>query len=371
MTGCGAGYNPFVRRCRAHLADHPQRILVVLPSWVGDFVMATPALRALRARFADASITLLARPMIAELVAGGGWADAVVQWEPKRRHRRSFGLVGLAKRLRGGRFDWAVLLANSFRSALLVRLAGIDRRIGYDRDGRGWLLTDRLPVPRDNGSIKITRMVDYYGTLAEHLGCDPPGDKLELFVESSGEQALADRFGRLGVADRQPLIVMSPGASFGASKLWPPERFAGLADRLIDTHGATVLISCAPGEQAIARQIVGLMTRQAYVLDDPVTTLGEFKSLIRRCDLLICNDAGARHVAKAFNRPVVTVFGPTHPGWTDTDYPAERKVLIPVDCGPCQKKVCPLDHRCMTGISVDMVAAAADDLLKGCQGEAA
>ena len=333
--------------------------------------MATPTLRALRTRFAEASITFLGRPILADLVAGGGWADQVIEWEPKRRDRRVLSLVGLARRLRGRRFDWAVLLTNSFRSALLARLAGISRRVGYDRDGRGRLLTDRLAVGREGGVIKVTRMVDYYGGLAEYLGCDPPGEKLELFTEPGGDRALEERFARLDVAGRRPLVVMSPGASFGASKLWPVERFAALADRLIEAHGAVVMLTCAPGEQELVRRIAALMARKGFVLDDPVTALSEFKSLVKRCDLMVCNDAGARHVAKAFNRPVVTIFGPTHPGWTDTDYPLERKIMVPVDCGPCQKKVCPLDHGCMTGISVDMVAAAAEALLKGSQGEAA
>jgi heptosyltransferase-2 len=284
-------------------------------------------------------------------------------------------LVGVAHRLRKTRFDWAVLLTNSFRSALLARLAGIPRRIGYDRDGRGLLLTDRLAVERVGGRIAVTRMVDYYGRLAEHLGCKPPGDKLELFRGPQSDQAIEQRLGRLGIAERRPLVVISPGASFGASKLWLPERFAALGDWLIEKHDVAVVISCAPGEEGIARHIADLMKRGGHVLDDPVTTLGEFKSLIGRCDLLVNNDTGPRHVAKALDTPVVTIFGPTDPGWTDTDYALERKVLVPVNCGPCQKKVCPLDdpltrHCCMTGVTVEMVAAAAEELLATRQVEA-
>jgi heptosyltransferase-2 len=352
---------------RTSTVHQPRRILVVLPSWVGDFVMATPTLLGLRARFAEASITFCGRPVLHDLIAGGGWNDDLVHWDPKRRPGQGRGLIAVAAELRRRRFDWAVLLTNSFRSAVLARLAGVRRRIGYDRDGRGWLLTDRLPVSRVNGEIAVTRMVDYYGRLAEHLGCDPPGDELKLFADPVDDLAIEQRLTRAELSGRRPLVVISPGASFGASKLWLPERFAQLADRLIETHGAGVVICCAAGEEAIARRIVGLMRLEAHVFDDPVTTLGEFKSLIRRCDLLINNDTGPRHIAKAFRVPVVTIFGPTHPGWTDTDYPLERKVRIDVDCGPCQKKVCPLDPPqelcCMTGVTVEMAAAAADELL--------
>ena len=339
----------------------------MLPSWVGDFVMATPTLRALRRRYPEASIMFCGRPVLDDLIAGSGWNDDLVHWEPKREHGRGRELFALAADLRRRRFDWAALLTNSFRSALLARLAGVRRRIGYDRDGRGWLLTDRLPVTRVNGAIAVTRMVDYYGKLAEHLGCDPPGDELELFTDAGDDAAVERRLSEAGLGGRRPLVVISPGASFGSSKLWLPERFAELADRLIETHGAGVVISCAPGEEAIARRIAGLVRGEAAVFDEPVTTLGEFKSLIRRCDLLINNDTGPRHIAKAFKVAVVTIFGPTHPGWTDTEYPRERKVSVSVDCGPCQKKVCPLDPPqelcCMTGVTVEMVAAAADELL--------
>jgi len=340
-----------------------KRLLVVLPSWVGDFVMATPTLRALRQHFDEAEVVFLSRPLLGDLIDGGGWADEVVFWEPKGRHRGLPAVVRLAARLRRRRFDGVVLLTNSFRSALLARLAGIPRRLGYDRDRRGYLLTDRLAVQRVDGEIAVTRMVDYYGHLAEHLGCAWPGERLELASDPASEAAVEKRLAGLGIAGGRPLVVICPGASFGASKLWLPERFAAVGDRLGERHGAAVVISCAPGEEDIARHIGERMETRGCVLDDPPTSLREFKSLIRRCDLLINNDTGPRHVAKAFGVPVVTVFGPTHPGWTDTDYPLERRVSVEVDCGPCQKKVCPLDHRCMTGVTVEAVTAAAEELL--------
>ncbi|MFQ5490180.1 MAG: lipopolysaccharide heptosyltransferase II [Phycisphaerae bacterium] len=349
----------------------PERILVVLPSWVGDVVMATPVLRALRQRFADSSITLLGRPMMEELLAGTTWCDELLTWEPKGGSASGVGLFGLAGQLRRRRFEWALLLTNSFRSALLVRLAGVSRRVGYAREGREILLTDRLTVQREAGRIKITRMVDYYGRLAQHVGCDWPGDRLELAVDPASEKQIEERLAGLGLAKRHPLIVMSPGASFGAAKLWPVERFAELGDTLVQQHSAAVVISCAPGEEAIAGRIGEQMKSNTYVLDQPVTTLGQFKSLVKRCDVWVGNDAGARHIAKAFGKPAVTVFGPTHAGWTETEYPLERKVSVPVDCGPCQLKTCPLDHRCMTGVSVAAVAAAVGQLLDLRQDEAA
>ncbi|MFQ5591791.1 MAG: glycosyltransferase family 9 protein, partial [Phycisphaerae bacterium] len=140
--------------------------------------------------------------------------------------------------------------------------------------------------------------------------------------------------------------------------------FAAVADMLVEQRDAAVVVTCGPGEEPIARAIGAAMRRNGLVLTDPALTLGELKSLIKRCDLLICNDAGPRHFAKAFGVPVVTVFGPTHPRWTATDYPAERIVRVDVECGPCQKRVCPLGHlKCMTLVSAEMVFEAADELL--------
>jgi heptosyltransferase-2 len=208
-------------------------------------------------------------------------------------------------------------------------------------------------------------LVEYYADLAEAVGCERPGDRLELFTTPDCDESIQNRLSALGIADRHPLIVISPGAKFGASKCWLPERFAAVGDRLMESADAALIVTCGPGEEPIARQIGGAMKRIGFVFDDPLLTLGELKSLIRRSDLLICNDAGPRHFAKAFDVPVVTVFGPTHPDWTSTSYDKERIVRIDVDCGPCQQRVCPLGHhQCMTGVTVDMVFSVATSLLQ-------
>ncbi len=220
-----------------------------------------------------------------------------------------------------------------------------------------------MPIP--SGRFVPLPQVEYYADLAEAIGCERPGDRLELFTTPDCDDSVRERLASLGIADRRPLVVISPGAKYGAAKCWLPERFADVAGRLIETEDATVVVTCGPGEEPIARQIGSAMQRRGYVLDAPRLTLGEMKSLVRRSDLLICNDAGPRHFAKAFEVPVVTVFGPTHPEWTATSYEAERIVRIDVDCGPCQHRICPLGHlKCMTGVSVEMVLGAASELLE-------
>ena len=398
----------------------PRSILVVLPTWVGDFVMATPALKAIRGRFSGAQITFLLEANLLDLARGGYWMDECVVW-PGRGKRTVFSREyrTLVRTLRGRRFECAVLLSNSFRAALLARMIGAKHRIGYDRDGRGWLLTHSIPVSnrrgknngqvrRDDPSLATTTavqlgtripgrpskfvpipLVEYYADLSEALGCRRPGDDLELFTTPDCEESVERRIKSIGFAIKNqvptrmevftlpqplpereggefgPFVAISPGAKFGASKCWAPQRFAEAADRLIDECAATVFITCGPGEEGIAATIAGAMRHRAHVLTNPLLTLGELKSLIRRCDLLLANDAGPRHIAKAFGVPVVTVFGPTHPDWTATNDPRERIVRVDIDCGPCQQRVCPLGHHeCMKAVSVDMVVAAARELLR-------
>lgn len=357
---------------------------MVLPNWVGDCVMATPVYRVLRAHFAGARIAFLHRPYLRALLDGGPWMDACVAWPPARRsrpwHREYRALV---RALKAERFDAALLLPNAFRAALVAWQAGARRRVGYDRDGRGWLLTDRLPVRnRVRGGYQPMPLVEYLADLVEAIGCPRPNDRLELFTTPDCEKTVERRLAEAGAAIHgpvrtdpaghahpaatQPLVLICPGAKFGASKVWLPERFAAVADRLIESRGATVVISPGPGEEPLARAICAAMRHPAVNLENPVLDLGELKSLVKRSDLLLGNDTGPRHLARAFNVPIVTVFGPTFAEWTRTSYAAERILQIPVDCGPCHQKVCPHGHlKCMTGISVDMVYAACAEMLNG------
>lgn len=344
-----------------------QRILLVLPTWVGDCVMATPTLNAIRKRFPKAEITALAMPLLQSLIRDEPWKDHIITWPPKKHWPKLPGLVAL---LRQQKFDLAVLFQNSFRSALVARLAGCKQRIGYNRDGRGFLLTHKLDVPKTEGRPTIHPICDYYAKLAIALGCDHPGDQLTLTTNPHDDETIANRLADLNIPKDQPKIIISPGASFGASKLWLPERFAELADRLATDHNAVTLITCAPSEDKIAADIANRMTTTVHVINNPHINLAELKSLVRQAQLLLCTDSGTRHIGKAFGLPVVTIFGPTHQEWTDTNYPRERKVSIPVDCGPCQKKVCPEGHhKCMTDLTVDMVHVQCEDLLSKAKSE--
>jgi heptosyltransferase-2 len=355
------------------LAGDPKRILVVQPNWVGDAVMATPTLRALRQNFPGAQISYLLRRYVKPIYTGMPWADKLITYRTgKTRAKAGKGqFIELAARLRSRKFDLAILLPNSFKAALVCKLAGIDRIVGYDRDGRGILLSDKLLPVKHRGKFIPSPIVKYYLGIAQYLGSRSRDLKMELFITASERREAEQVLSRAGVdgpaSGTGPMILLNPGAQYGAAKCWLPEYFARLADQLTDELGATVLISSAPKERQIV-DAINRHTRHAAVdLARAGCSLGALKEIIRRCDLMITNDTGPRHMAAAFDVPVVTIFGPTHPEWTETYFTRERKISIPVFCGPCQKKTCPLDHRCMTLVTPTMVFDASVKLLQSRQ----
>jgi heptosyltransferase-2 len=330
-------------------------------------------LRAIRELYPDAQISYLLRRYVKQLYQGMPWHDQLITYRTgKTKRKQGKGVFDTAARLRAGKFDMAIILPNSFKTALMCKMAGIERIIGYERDGRGFLLTDKLLPVKDKGKFIPSPIVKYYMGLAHYLGSKSRDLSMQLFptptdlrnardvLKKAGLDESIDRPGSKGAA---PMVVLNPGAQYGAAKCWRQEYFAELADRFIDDLGATVLISAAPKERAIVEAIHRYMKHEAIDLSSKGLTLGGLKEVVRRCDLMVTNDTGPRHIAAAMDVPVVTIFGPTHPEWTEIYFPKERKVAVKVFCGPCQKKVCPLDHRCMIRVTPQMVWDTSIELL--------
>jgi heptosyltransferase-2 len=334
-------------------------LAVYLPGWIGDAVMATPALRALRSHFAGARITGVARPYVLGVLDGGDWFDEVLPAD---------GLLATSRGLRQRQIDLAVLFPNSFRSALTVWLGGCRRRIGYARYGRSLLLTDALPPVRDvRGRRTPSPILDAYNHLAEHAGCGPVSRRMELFTTPADEEAGDLVWQRAQFHLHGEVVCLNPGAAFGSAKHWPAASFAELARTLASRRDCGVLVLCGPGERRLAQEIKALAGHPAVraLGEDggPPLSLGLTKACVRRADLLVTTDSGPRHFAAAFGRPVVTLFGPTHIAWTETYHPLAVHLQKKVACGPCQLRVCPLDHRCMTQLAPAEVLAAAEGLL--------
>lgn len=340
------------------------KILVFVPNWVGDVVMATPCLRAIRRHFGRARIVHLCRPYVTDVLDGTTFADEVVLWpSPAVSGPGQIAGAGrLVHLLRPQRFDLAILLTNSFRSALMARLIGAPRRVGYARDARSWLLTDRLVPKRAHGDYTPVPAVDYYNELARHVGCEDIEDHLELATTAADRDAIDSRLNQLDV--NRPLVVLNPGANFGSAKCWPPEYFASISDSLVARYDARVVASAVPKEREIADRLAAAARRPIDIFMDPPLGLGPLKELIRRANLLITNDTGPRHFAAAFDVPVVTVFGSSDPAWTDTRFEGERIARLDLDCQPCMKRLCPLKHHnCMRQLEPDRVLELVEELL--------
>ncbi len=346
--------------------NRPMSIGIFLPNWLGDLVMATPALRALRRRFGRQSrLVGIVRPHLIELLAGTDWLDEQWPFDPRAKDpelRRS----ALVRRLRRHRFDLVVLLTNSLDTGLLAWLGGAKRRVGYAGYGRGPLLTTRLYPRRAGSRVAPSPMVESYLRLAEAVGCLRQSRRLELATTESERQLANEIWSRLGLRTDGRVITFNSSGAYGAAKLWPAERFAELARRVVDELDHDVLVVCGPHERETAREIVRRAGRaRAFSLADQPPGLAASKSCIRRSRLLVSTDSGPRHVAAAFGKPVITLLGPTLRTWIENPTVREVFVSVELDCLGCAKRTCPLGHhRCMRDLSAESVYAEVVKLLE-------
>lgn len=339
----------------------PQNILVRAPNWLGDVVMATPGLRALRAGFPAARIHLHLRSDLVPLLEGAPWFDEILPferrggWNEAWREGRALGS--------GRRFDLGLCIPDSFSSAFIMRAAGVECVVGYGRGGRGALLHRRVPAPAGKGRQWVARE-RYVLDLMRDLGCDERGTHLELFTtRSEEERAEAVLAGAAHATDpSRPWVFLAPGASFGPSKCWPASSFARVGDRLVES-GAQVALLGSPNERALAQQVCDAMAAPSRNLAGALD-LGALKAAIRRGAAVVCNDAGVRHMAVAFGVPCVVLMGPTRLEKTGMNLEGVSVLETDAACRPCYQRRCPIDHRCMTRLSPEAVL----DALRGIPG---
>ncbi len=334
------------------------KIALFLPNWLGDLVMATPTLRAIRRHYPAAHLVGIMRPYLADVLAGTNWLDEQWYYHPRAKEVQ-WTQWRLVRRMRHERFDVAVLFPNSLRTALLARLGGARQRIGYSRYGRGPLLTHKLHSPCAHRSLGACPMVDYYLRLAEALGCPPESRRLELATLEKDEASADAVWARLGLRQDGRVIALNSGSSNGTARFWPSEYFGQLANRLATEQEHDVLVMCGPKEVPIARQIVAFASHpRVFSMADQPLDLGTAKACIRRCRLMISTDSGPRHVAAAFGRPVVTLRGPTLPETSENPTVVAIDLRLDLDCIGCQNRICPLGHhRCMVELTPEMVYA--------------
>jgi heptosyltransferase-2 len=332
-------------------------LAVFLPNWVGDAVMATPTLRALRslAGVRGRMVSVL-RPHIAEVLAGVESLDEQILFDP-HSHDSELGSWSVIKQLRSCSPDAIVLLTNSLRTGLIAWATGAPERVGYARYGRGITLTTKLHPPRRGRKRVPMPAIDSYLQLAYAIGAPNQAPRLDLTTLPSDEAAADAVWRKFSLPVGGNVVVLNSSGAFGSAKLWPSEYFGELARRIADRDRLSVLVVCGPDERRTAEQIVR-DARHPNVVSlaaEPVS-LGLTKACVRRSRMLVTTDSGPRFFGVAFGVPVVTLFGPTYMDWTSSHYAGEICLQHDVACGPCMRHVCPYSHhRCMRDLTVDRV----------------
>ncbi len=311
------------------------KILIRATNWVGDAILALPALRAVRKRYSDADIAIVARPYVADIYRDQEICNQLIAYDPKSAHAGFSGRERLAVELRAQKFDVALLLQNAFDAAWLAWRAKIPERIGYARDGRSFLLTKAVPLPR-SGEIPAHEQFYYLELLRRAGWMDTVADEsfISLRVPEEKRRSAGEFLRKSGVRQGAMRIAIGAGAS--------------------------------PAEASVSTAISAEMRRPPIDLTGK-TAIADLPALLSQCHLFIGNDSGAMHVAGAVGLPVVAVFGPTDPFGTAPVTPRCTIVQQKPYCSPCFLRRCPTDHRCMTAVTADMVEAAAAPWLSSIQ----
>jgi len=343
------------------------KILIRATNWVGDAIMALPALRAVRKRFPEAEIAIVGRPYVADIYRDQEICDQLIAYDPNGLHKGFSGRERLAAELRAQKFDVALLLQNAFDAAWLAWRASIPERIGYARDARSFLLTKAVPLPRP-GEIPAHEKFYYLELLRRAGWLDVVQDEsfIGLHVPAEKRRSADEFLYKSRVRQGVLRIAIAAGASYGSAKCWPPSRFAEVANRLQSVADANVILFGTAAEANVSTAISAELRRPPIDLTGK-TAIADLPALLSQCHLFIGNDSGAMHVAAAVGLPIVGVFGPTDPNGTA---PVTTRCSIVQQrpyCSPCFLRRCPTDHRCMTAITADMVVAAARPWLSSTQ----
>jgi heptosyltransferase-2 len=344
-------------------AQEIERVVVRGTNWVGDSVMSIPALRALRRVLPNAEITLVLRPNSKGLFTDADFIDNVQIYD----RRNALSALSQVRQWRKGNFDLAILFQNAFEAALIPFLSGIPVRLGYATEARQPMLTHPVPVPDWRSARHEVFYYLYLVTALEQLlyetssicETDPDASlEVSLSRKTEASQILAS----FGISGDRSIVALCPGSINSRAKRWPVESFAALADRLLEDRRQVVLVGSA-SEADVTNEVTGQMRLKPVVLTGN-TTIDQLTSILSTVDLLVTNDTGPAHIAAALGRPTLVIFGPTNPLTTRPLSGQAEIIRHPPDCAPCMLRDCPIDHRCMTAITVDEVFERSQVLLK-------
>ncbi len=332
------------------------KIVIRVPNWIGDSVLALSAIESLSQNFPEAQIWIVTNEWVKDLFMSHKLIKGTI---PLSGANSIKSLKDSAKKIKEYHFDAGILFTNSFISAFLFYLAKIPQRWGYSRDGRGLLLTKRVS-PRNLENSP--HQVDYYMGLISGLGYKTLPPQLSFPLTQEEQREAREKLISCDVDFQSPVIILNPGASYGPAKRWPAEKFAELGSLFQERNKATILITGSGNERRLAESISSLMAKKPINLSGQ-TSLRMLAGLISQSNLFVTNDSGPMHMANALKIPVTAVFGPTDPSVTGPYQEPSAVVKKDVPCWPCAYRECPFDHRCMMNISPKEVYKACQRFL--------
>jgi len=332
----------------------PMKFVVRAPNWVGDSILALPALTSLAENFPQSQIWVTAHKWVKDLFSLFDDIEGIIPLADVN----SYGKIKASARvLREQNFDVGLLLTNSFASALLFYMAKIPQRWGYRKDGRSILLTQRVTAAETE---KPVHQIHYYLNLIVGLGIKPSSPRLALHLTQEQKDRAQSTLASLNIEREAPLVIFNPGAYYGSAKRWPATRYAELASLLQEKYRASVLLIGSTEEVTLAETIASAAAKKPAILSGQ-TSLPQLAAIISLADIFISNDSGPMHIANALKIPVVALFGPTDPRRTGPFQEPSFVLQKQPPCWPCSYRTCPFDHRCMTHIS-------AEEAFQACQG---
>lgn len=349
--------DPRVRGDRKLPREGVKNILIRGTNWIGDAVMSIPAIRAIRKSYPEAFIAVLAKPWVADVYRLLPEIDEMFIFRDPGIHCGVRGKIRLAGELRKREFDLALLLQNAIEAAIITWLAGIKLRAGYNTDLRGFLLTHSVLLSKE---LKQIHQTQYYLEMVKALGCQDTETEVQLIPDKEMKQLAVELIGRYDLKNKK-MVGIAPGATYGPAKIWPPDRFAKVADLIMEKRNTAVLLFGGKDDRKITTTVRSLARHDIIDLGGK-TNLREALALISYCNLFISNDSGLMHLAAAFGVPTVAIFGSTNPKTTSPLGPKTKVIYKNVPCSPCLRKTCPTDFRCMNLITAEEVFESLKEL---------
>lgn len=348
----------FLQKLQAH-NEGIASIIVRMPNWIGDMVMATPVLTDLRKKFPDARITAMCRAPICDLLKNDPEVDELFCFSKTSSFSRRSDKKNIVEKLRYGQYDLGILLTHSLSSAWWFWQGKVGTRLGYDCNGRRFFLTHPVPLPPN---ADRQHLVMTYKMLLEPLGIPISETSPRLFLTEKERNEAKTLLHQHGVTKESVLVGINPGATYGSAKCWLPERFREVAEKLLqDPHIYIVFFGDQPTAPLVKEIVQGLGPRVINLAG--LTSLRELASLISQCRVLLTNDSGPMHIADALGTKIVALFGSTNEIVTGP-YRTGKVIHKHVACSPCYQRTCPIDFRCMKQIQADEVYRTIMDMIQ-------